>query len=312
MVIESDEENYLTQGEMEKIFVIGISALAGKKEITQDDLINTSKRCINEINKPTLSGNQYKVAKSKAKSKWRTFHCWYQMHDTVNHPSEKANLTFGHTEKIPPGNFYDCNRLADMWFKWFLTTPKPMNPYSNPGEGNIDERGLDDAENVFLMKDRNTSVYFTTAAPFRLPPDVKSITLTKKAPLLVPAYNVSASQVAFPSLDDNNRLLVSVISDLLGIRPKTVVAKFDGQTIEPCCVIRKEELLKIQNVPVDNVLGIPRDRLEKSGSTFPILHGGFWILIRPEVLTSGDHLLEWRVESINYKMDACIRIGALV
>jgi hypothetical protein len=308
---EWDDENYFTQSESEKIFVMGISSLPDDREITQVDLLNTSKKCIGEINKPTMNATQFTDAGSKAKSKGELFHHWYQMHEGTHHPSELESLTYGHTEKITPGNFFDCNRIVDMWFRWFLTTPRPKNPYSNIEEGNIDESGLYGSENVFLMEYRNTSAYFTTAAPFRAP-DIKSIKLTKAAPLLLPVYNICASQVTFPSLDDDNKLLEVIISDLLGIIPGSVKATLDGQTIEPCCVIRKKEPLKVENIPVDNVFGIPKDRLDRSGSTLSILHGGFWLLIRPEALASGDHLLEWKVESVNYKMDAHIRIGSLV
>jgi hypothetical protein len=310
LVSEWDDENYFTLDESEKIFILGLSALSGKKEITQADLLSTSKKCIKEIRKPTMTANQFDEAKKKAGSKKGTFDSWYHMHQG-NHPTEIASLTLGHTEKITPGNFYDCNRLVDMWFRWFLPTPRLKNPYSNPGEGKSDESGLYGSENVFLLEDRNTSAYFTTAAPFRAP-DVKSIKLTKEASLLVPAYNICASQVAFPSLDDDEKLLTVILADLLGIVPDSVNATLDGQTIEPCCVIRKKAPLKIENIPEDNVFGIPKDRLDRSGSTVSILHGGFWILIRPDALASGDHLLEWKVESVNYKMDAHIRIGVLV
>ena len=300
-----DDANYYSQGDMEEIFVRGISALADKKEVTQVDLKNIGERCIGG-GRPPLTSTNHKNAKSKGE----TFHHWYQMHHGV-HPSEKGRLTFDHDEVIPPGNFFDCNRLADMWFQWFLTTPIPKNPYSNPGERSSDGTGQYGGENAFLMERWNTSAYFTTASAFQVPPDVKTITLLKEAPLLVPVYNVYVSQEMFPSLDDNKKLLVEVIGDLLGIIPTSVKAKLDGQTLEPCCVIRREPL-RIPGIPIDNVFGLPKERLNESDSSINILHGGFWVLIRPEAITAGDHLLEWKVESVNYKIDAEIRINALV
>src|SRR4249919_3069109 len=133
---------------------MGLSSLSGNKEITQADLLNTSKKCIKEIRKPTMTANQFNDAKKKAKSEKGTFDSWYHMHEGVHHPTEKVSLTFGHTEMIKPGNFYDCNRLVDMWFRWFLPTPRLKNPYSNPGEGNIDESAIYGSENVFLLEDR--------------------------------------------------------------------------------------------------------------------------------------------------------------
>ena len=102
-----------------------------------------------------------------------------------------------------------------------------------------------------------------------------------------------------------------IISDLLGIKPDKVEASLDGQALEPCCVIRKEPLT-IEGIPSDNVFGIPSDRLVRSGSKINIVHGGFWAFIRQESIDSGDHLLEWKVESVNYRMNVVIRINAQV
>ena len=300
-----NDANYFTQSETEEIFVRGITALMDKKEVTQADLKNVTEKTLTSGKSPPTA-----IQHKNAKSKGETFHHWYQMHRGA-HPSECGRLTFDHTEMIPPGNFFDCNRIVDMWFQWFLTTPISKNPYSNPGEQNGNETEQYGRENAFLMDRWNTSVYMTTASPFQVPADVKTITLVKEVPLLVPVYNVYVSQEMFPSLDDDKKLLVKVISDLLGIIPATTKAKLDGQTLEPCCVIRREPL-RISGIPIDNVFGLPKERLNESDSSINILHGGFWVLIRPEALTAGDDLLEWTVESVNYKMSAEIRINALV
>ena len=128
----------------------------------------------------------------------------------------------------------------------------------------------------------------------------------------------------FPSLDKNHPLaqtegdndrpqLVEIVSDLLGIKTgsKNVYARFDGQAVEPCCVIRKKPL-KIDGIPFENIAEIPKDRLIESGSKTELYHGGFWILINPQVLTPGDHLLEWEVQSINYELAGKIWINTLV
>jgi hypothetical protein len=240
---------------------------------------------------------------------------WYKSHHGPHLLEKGLNLTFDHYETIPPGNYFNCNLLTDEWFKWFLTTPRPKNPYSNPGESKVEETEQYGIENAFLMQTRNSAAYFTTAAPFQQP-DEKLITLEVDAPLLVPVYNVCASTTQYPSLNPNPRgpgpsLLDQVISDLLGIKPDTVKASLDGQPLEPCCVIRREPLT-IEGIPMDNVFGIPSNRLLRSGTKLNIVHGGFWAFIRPESITSGDHLLEWTVDSVNYRMNAAIRINALV
>lgn len=341
MMVESDNEvnalGFLSQSQMEKIFVRGILSISrnlrraerqdqecqdenDETVILQEDLTKITKQILEDLKGPRSSPLK-DSEKQEAKDKACRFHHWYQKHNGP-HPSERGlRITQEHTEKITPVGggeaYYDCNHLTDEWFKWFLTTPSSKNPFSRPGLGKTAEPEQYGSENAFLMQKRGTSAYFTTASPFQVPPDVKSITLTTNVPLLVPAYNVYASTEMFPSLDNEleavklQNLQVEVISDLLGINPKTLKAKFDGQNVEPCCVIRIKPL-RIENIPDDNVIGLPRDRLDQSGRTLNILHGGFWMLIVPERLSSGDHLLEWNVDSINYSLAVKIRINALV
>lgn len=248
-------------------------------------------------------------------SKSATLFEWSRHHHGPHLLENGLGLTFEHHEKIKPGNYFDCNLLTDEWFKWFLTTPRSKNPYSNPGRSKVAENEQYGVENVFLMQQRNSSAYFTTAAPFQ-DPDERNITLTVGAPLLVPVYNVCTSTTQFPSLNPDPKgpsptLMDGVINDLLGIKPDKVEASLDGQTLEPCCVIRKEPLT-IEGIPSDNVFGIPGDRLARSGSKLNIVHGGFWAFIRQESIGPGDHLLEWKVESVNYRMNVVIRINSLV
>lgn len=297
---------FLTADEMENLFSNGILKGACVKGISQRELEDISKQCIGNISQKSLSPKDKKAAEKMTGD----FHHWYASHHNV----QGAQPLIDHNDMLLPGKVFNCNLATDHWFKWFLTTPAATNPYSNPGEGNRNETVLYGGKNAFLFQKRDTSVYFTTAAPFH-DPDVKTITLTTNGHLLVPAYNVFASEEIFPSLDTPEKLLVEVVSDLFGIiinnAKYPIKAEFDRQAIYPCCVIRKEPLA-IKGIPTDNVYGIPPERLGESGSSVNILHGGFWILINKDYLTSGDHLLEFRVESVNYKMDAHIRINSLV
>ncbi len=168
-----------------------------------------------------------------------------------------------------------------------MTTQRSKNPYSNPGQRKGEENEQYGVENVFLMQQRNSSAYFTTATPFQ-DPDERIITLTVDAPLLVPVYNVCASTTQFPNLNPDPKgpsptLMDGVISDLLGIKPNKVEASLDGQTLEPCCVIRKEPLT-IEGIPSDNVFGIPSDRLNLDPFETNIVHGGFWHLLDKKAL----------------------------
>ena len=43
-----------------------------------------------------------------------------------------------------------------------------------------------------------------------------------------------------------------------------------------------------------------------------VIHGGFWIALKPENFTSGDHLLEFKVDSKNYRTNVIYTINSLV
>ncbi|MDP9210865.1 MAG: hypothetical protein M3N27_02610 [Thermoproteota archaeon] len=95
----------------------------------------------------------------------------------------------------------------------------------------------------------------------------------------------------------------------MGIKPDSVEATL-GQRIEPCVVLRKDPLL-IEGIPEYNVFGLSRDRLITYDSKIEICHGGFWMLIRPERLKTGDHFLKWKIESVYHNMNVQLRINSL-
>jgi hypothetical protein len=210
---------------------------------------------------------------------------------------------YGHDEPIGKSGKYTCNTIVDEWFKWFLTTPRSSNPHTNPG----DTYGL---TNSFLHNKLDTLVHFTTAAAFRDPPDFKTITITEKdSCLLVPVYNSSTSRTFFNQWPGTEMELGQLnLIDLAGVY--TITAKFDGEPIVGCCVVRNEP----EEFPIadqDNVIDLPQDRLKTPLSTIPLYHAGFWLLIRETFLTSGDHLLTFSAKSRNYEMDAKILISVL-
>jgi hypothetical protein len=326
-----DTEEYYTQEEMEEIFVKGINMIKKKaaskktRSVNPTELRELSNKCLNELNGKDIRSEIKEIDEIQDE-----FHHWFKVHSHNNgHILEQDfKITLDHMEKIEPpsGNiaYYDCNRLVDEWLSKFFTTPIADHPFAmqkDQEHGSLYGAG----ENVFLFQKRGVEAYFTTASPFSSPgPDVRKITLTKRVPLLIPAYNVFGSVEMYPSLDKNHPLalaendvdrplLVEMVSDLLGIRTGSehVYARFDGQPIEPCCVIRKRPL-KIEGIPFDNIAGIPKERLIESGSKIELLHGGFYMLINPEVLTPGDHVVEWEVQSVNYQIHAQIWINMLV
>ena len=223
----------------------------------------------------------------------------------------KANndhkLTIGHKERIGTSNF-SCDKLTDEWFKWFLTTPVSENAMTNPTNAY-------GGRNAALMDKEGALVYFAAGSPFQEPFDFKRIVISKRAPLLVPAYNLVASVQEYPFVvssakDGTKELTGIVMKDLDGILGETVEASFDGQPFYGCAVVRKD-LLRIANIPENNVLGIPQDRLQESGSTLDCVHGGLWMLISEKALTPGDHLLQFKVHSLNYQIQAKFLIKVL-
>ena len=224
---------------------------------------------------------------------------WLKAND--HHP-----FTIKHTDKIGTSNL-SCDELTDNWFKWFLTTPVPDNAMTNPAN----PYGL----NAALMDKEGAQVYFAAGSPFQEPFDFKRIIITKQVPLLVPAYNVVASVQEYPFIvssakDPAQALTEIVVKDMDGILGNTVEASFDGEPFYGCTVVR-DNLLRIANIPENNVLGIPRDRLQESGSTIDVVHAGLWMLISEEKLDAGDHLLQFKVHSRNYQIQAKFLIKVL-
>jgi len=227
----------------------------------------------------------------------------------IDEPKGAHEFTYRHHDMIPPGNSYYCDTIVDKWFEWFLRTPASVNPFTNPRDSYQDIE-LSAHKNVFLFNSKNTRVYFTTVSPFQTP-DLKTIIMTERLPLLVPVYNMLASSQFHPSLETDAELTELITTDLAGVRGEKVEAKFDGTPFHGCCVIRKKSLT-VTNVPKDNVMGIPEERLkDQPSSAVQICHGGFWLLIKEEKFTPGDHLLYFKAESKNYEIEAKILISVL-
>jgi hypothetical protein len=259
-----------------------------------------------ELDAGSLLAKGMKIGKYKVKD-------WYD-------PNKELDLTYKHHEEIGNRNkkmtkesCYTCNTLTDKWFEWLLTTPKVANPVANPSVSSL--HGAYATSNAFLFSDDqcDTYVYFTTASPFQRP-DFRRIVMTKQAPLLVPVYNVVSSPEIFPSrkhFDDDMWVNEDIAEDLSGVYQSGMLATFDGKEIHGCSVIRKKPL-KITNIPRENLMDIPEDVLSGNHSSINIYHGGFWLLIKAEVFTPGDHLLCFQALSKNYEMDAQILISALI
>lgn len=239
-------------------------------------------------------------------------------HDTDQHritphgeDKERHEFTYLHMESLDKDGYYSCDTLTDKWYEWHLKIPASISGFTNPSHSYEGRSAFlfQDNDRTFKDIDEKISVYFAVASPFQDPPDFRTITMVKQVPILVPVYNMSASTEDYTSIKTDDDLKELIIEDLSGIIE--IKASFDRIPIEGCCVIRKKRL-PVTNVPMDNVNRIPEDRLLEYGNSISTCHGGYWLLIRKDKLTSGEHLLEFSAVSKNYEVNAKILINVVV
>lgn len=255
-------------------------------------------------------------------------------HDIHQNPTQHVGhnheFTYMHMEPVhknqiyvKPGKVgskryhYSCDLLTDKWWEWFLKTPSSVNAFTNPGP--YQDRLSKGVTNGFLFKDVDIKgeeiyVYFAAASAFQ-DNEVRTIVMNERAPLLVPVYNMSASEQDYPSLMQgvSEASKPKVLTDLIlnDLRDVThLSASFDGNIIEGCCVVRQKPF-EITNIPKDNVHGIPEEKLQPPDHSIVTCHGGFWLLIRKEKLSSGDHLIRFSARSKNYEIAAKLFINVV-
>jgi hypothetical protein len=238
-------------------------------------------------------------------SKNATFAHWYLENPQLDQKLGIYEILYAHSEDID-GTKISCDSATDEWYRWFLTTPRSKHPMLKLGNADDTEYGV---SNAFSFQLGNASIYFATASPFQ-EPDFRRVIVTRKSALLVPVYNVIASNEMFPGATDQTCLSI-VKEDLIGIKPKEITATFDDKSIYGCCVIRTEPL-EISGIPKDNIIGIPEERLAQIDSKIKVYHGGFWLLIREKALTPGDHLLAFCARSKNYEINVKMLITSLI
>jgi hypothetical protein len=202
------------------------------------------------------------------------------------------------------GGKFDCDLLTDEWLKFFLTLPAKANPIGMSAAGYINST---QAENVHLFKSGGAAVYLVAVSPAK--PDKVRIVITERHPVLISIYYAETSKLETPSLDTEKKLTDLIKDDLAGIRE--VTATFDEEPVYGCCVIRNKTL-RIPNMPKDNILAIPSERLEKNDYTVDLYHGGLWLLLNASNFTPGDHMVDFKAKSINYEIEGKIEISALL
>ena len=228
---------------------------------------------------------------------------WYFDSHEIDRKLEMDKIMYSHHEGITGGSL-KCDTATDEWYKWFLQTPGSQHPMLNPAS-----QGTYGGTGAHFFRRGDSNVYFATASPFQEPHDFRRITMTQKAALLVPAYNVIASKDMYPEASDDI-CIEMVKEDLCQIKPDTVSAKLDDKAIYGCSVVR-DTPLAVANIPKDNIIGIPEDRLNQSGSVIHIYHGGFWLEVRMDNQPRGDHLLTFSVKSNNYEISVKMLVTLL-
>ena len=122
---------------------------------------------------------------------------------------------------------------------------------------------------------------------------------------------MSAGYQEFPSCDSEEKLINLIITDLMELDPESVKVTFDGDEITGCCLIRSN-CQNISDIPNNNAIGIPQDRLAKSNNTVNLCHAGLYCIFKPDILTSGDHLITLEAKGKNFRMKAEILAILLV
>lgn len=218
------------------------------------------------------------------------------------------SFTYEHHELLPELFIHDCNTAADLLTKRYLQqTPLATNAASLDYAGA--EEGYPPTEQNSFMYDSDSGLNLLfSVKPFERP-DRIYIPVLVKAPLLVTVVADYVSDWMFPSMDEK-AMEEEINNDLGGIYE--LKASFDKEPVYGCTVVRKENL-RVNNIPKNNVLGMPEHRLT-NGNTIQVRYGGFYLAIKEEMLTrkTRDHVLEWEVKSKNYEIEAKVFIMSLV
>ncbi len=232
--------------------------------------------------------------------------------DEINIQNDpRFRLLMPHQERI--GGLVDCNKLTDEWWRWIITTPIGNSPVY----GLVQSAPFVPTLFKTVDGDRSARAYMVGISAFKKnPPDVKRIVLTEAIPTLIPVYNMAAGAEEY--LFDEKRARVTVSEEQLGEELTKIVlddicslrdfeAVLDGHDIAGCTVVRKQPYV-IENIPSDNVMKVPDNRLGNKNS-MRVCHGGFYLEFKE--MKAGDHLLYLRAKSRFYEIEAEVHVSAL-
>jgi hypothetical protein len=220
---------------------------------------------------------------------------WYK-HD------QEHTKVYGHNEPIGKGGI-TCDIAVGHYMDWIARNEKSTSSFTNIGPYND--------ENSFLFKHEGTNLYFATVAPFQEPADFRDINLTEDNDGLLVATFMSMESPQFyikkPQYTEK-QLLEFILRDTAGIYE--IEAYFDDEPINGCTVIRNE-FQSTANIPHRNIMNVKPQNL-KSNNTIDQIYLWQGLALKPEYINQGDHLLEFKVNSINYRISAKIQISGMV
>jgi hypothetical protein len=226
--------------------------------------------------------------------------------DILNWIKDEPNSYTYRTDEII-GRYFSQSNLTDEWFYWVFRTPLTFSPFVGLDDLRS-EKAPEIERNLFELDKKDTCVYLAATSPF-LAQGVSIITMTRRLPLLVPVYNVSASSAMFPSLTSGHHFVDLLSRDLAGVT--NIKSRFDGTDIYGSCILRKKPLT-ISHIPEDNLFGIPADRLKSNDFTIDVYHGGYWLLLREDLFSPGDHVLDFSAKSRHREIGNRLIIRTLV
>lgn len=242
----------------------------------------------------TAEFNKSKRLKSRSPIQRREIEKWYKH-------GEEDKRVYGHNEPIGKGKI-TCDIAVARYMDWIARNVKAISSFTNPGTSYSDQ-------NAFLFKEEGTNLYFATVAPFQNP-DFRDINLTEPNDgLLVAIFMAMESPQFYASVNYTEQDLNKfVLKDTSGIYE--IEAKFDDEPINGCTVIRNT-FQSTPHIPSDNIMNVKPEKL-KANNTIEQVYSWIGVALRPEFINQGDHLLEFKVNSINYRINAVIQISGMV
>jgi hypothetical protein len=202
-----------------------------------------------------------------------------------HHSPKGDDPVLGHDDKI--NGKVTCDQIVDEWQRWILKIPALIHPSIIPPDiyGARNLRGS--IANPVIID--GVKVIMVAFPPFKkLEDNVMTVQIRERdSYLLLPILTAEASTEEYPSLKQEKDLVEMVKKQSNEV--KNLNLKIDG--IERIgCHVQNYKRMPIDEVPSDNVMGIPPEAM-KPNQTVEIVHDGFFALVNVNKLGPGDHLI---------------------